>query len=88
MSFVRLFLRDIVDRKLDYVEYKLFENILPTNLSNESRKRLAFLLKNNPTIGSELNNLKTEIIDQIELGAVMFINAFWFSSSSYNSWIN
>ena len=75
MSFISLFLRDIVDRKLDYVEYKLFENILPTNLSDESRKRLAFLLKNNPTIASELYNFKTEIFDQIEFGAFMFINA-------------
>lgn len=75
MSFISLFLQDIVDRKLDYIELKIFEQILPSNLSYRSKQHLAILLKNNPKISSKIESLKTKIYDQIQLGTVMFINA-------------
>ena len=75
MSFISLFLQDNVDRKLDYIELKIFEQILPSNLSNRSKQHLAILLKNNPKISSKIESLKTKIYDQIQLGTVMFINA-------------
>ena len=75
MSFISLFLQDIVDRKLDYIELKIFEQILPSNLSPRSKQHIAILLKNDPKISSKIDSLKTKIYDQIQLGTVMFINA-------------
>jgi hypothetical protein len=75
MSFISLFLQDIVDRKLDYIELKIFEKILPSNLSARSKQHIAILLKNDPKISSKIDSLKTKIYDQIQLGTVMFVNA-------------
>lgn len=75
MSFISLFLQDIVDKKLDYVELKIFEQILPSNLSATSKEHIAILLKNDPKISSKIDSLKTKIYDQIQLGTVMFVNA-------------
>jgi hypothetical protein len=75
MSFISLFLQDIVDRKLDYIEIKLIEQILPSNLSATSKQHIAILLKNDPKISSKIESLKLQIYNQIQLGSVMFINA-------------
>ena len=75
MSFISSFLQDIVDRKLDYVETKIIEQILPSNLSTTSKQHIAILLKNDPKISSKIDNLKLQIYNQIQLGTVMFINA-------------
>ena len=75
MSFISSFLQDIVDRKLDYVETKIIEQILPSNLPTTSKQHIAILLKNDPKISSKIDNLKLQIYNQIQLGTVMFINA-------------
>ena len=75
MSFISLFLQDIVDRKLDYIETKLIEQILPSNLSATSKQHIAILLKNDPKISLKIETLKLQIYNQIQLGTVMFINA-------------
>jgi hypothetical protein len=75
MSFISSFLQDIVDRKLDYVETKIIEQILPSNLPITSKQHIAILLKNDPKISSKIDNLKLQIYNQIQLGTVMFINA-------------
>lgn len=75
MSFISSFLQDIVDRKLDYVETKIIEQILPSNLATTSKQHIAILLKNDPKILSKIDNLKLQIYNQIQLGTVMFINA-------------
>lgn len=75
MSFISLFLQDIVDRKLDYIEIKLIEQILPSNLSATSKQHIAILLKKDPKISSKIERLKLQIYNQIQLGSVMFINA-------------
>jgi hypothetical protein len=75
MSFISLFLQDIVDRKLDYIEIKLIEQILPSNLSATSKQHIAILVKNDPKISSKIESLKLQIYNQIQLGSVMFINA-------------
>jgi len=75
MSFISLFLQDIVDKKLNYVELKLFEQILPSNLSARSKQYLAILLKNHPNILSKIECLNAKINNQIEQGTVMFVNA-------------
>ena len=75
MSFISLFLQDIVDRKLDYIETKLIEQILPSNLSATSKQHIAILLKNDPKISLKIETLKLQIYNQIQVGSVMFINA-------------
>jgi len=74
MSFTNLFLQNIVDRKLNYIELKLLEQILPSNLSTRSKEYLAILLKNNPKISPKIADLEGKIYDQIEIGTLMFIN--------------
>ena len=74
MSFINLFLQNIVDRKLNYIELKLLEQILPSNLSTRTKEYLAILLKNNPKISPIIDDLEGQIHDQIETGTLMFIN--------------
>jgi hypothetical protein len=74
MSFTNLFLQNIVDRKLNYIELKLLEQILPSNLSTRSKEYIAILLKNNPKISPKIADLEGKIYDQIEIGTLMFIN--------------
>ena len=74
MSFRNLFLQNIVDRKLNYIELKLLEQILPSNLSTRSKEYIAILLKNNPKISPKIADLEGKIYYQIEIGTLMFIN--------------
>jgi hypothetical protein len=75
MSFISLFLQDIVDERLDFIEEKIIEYILPSNLSNESKQEIAIIIKNNPKISSKIMRLKSLIYTQLQLGSVMFVNA-------------
>ena len=75
MSFIVNFLEDIVDERLDFIEEKIIEYILPSNLSNESKQEIAIIIKNNPKISSKIMRLKSLIYTQLQLGTVMFVNA-------------
>ena len=75
MSFIVNFLEDIVDERLDFIEEKIIEYILPPNLSNESKQEIAIIIKNNPKISSKIMRLKSLIYTQLQLGSVMFVNA-------------
>ena len=75
MSFIVNFLEDIVDERLDFIEEKIIEYILPSNLSNESKQEIAIIIKNNPKISSKIMRLKSLIYTQLQLGSVMFVNA-------------
>lgn len=75
MSFIVNFLEDIVDERLDFIEEKIIEYILPSNLSNQSKQEIAIIIKNNPKISSKIMRLKSLIYTQLQLGSVMFVNA-------------
>jgi hypothetical protein len=75
MSFIVKFLEDIVDERLDFIEEKIIEYILPSNLSNESKQEIAIIIKNDPKISSKIMRLKSLIYTQLQLGSVMFVNA-------------
>lgn len=75
MSFIVNFLEDIVDERLDFIEDKIIEYILPSNLSNHSKREIAIIIKNNPKISSKITRLKSLIYTQLQLGSVMFVNA-------------
>ena len=75
MSFIRLFLNNTIDKKLDRVEIGLLEETLPSNLSPESKHEVAMILKKDPKISSKVENLKSDVYEQMQLGFVMFINA-------------
>ena len=72
MVFTNLFLQNIVDRKLNYIELKLLEQILPSNLSTRSKEYLAILLKNNPKISPKIADLEGKIYNQIEIGTLIY----------------
>ena len=75
MSFIINFLEDIIDERIDFIEDKLIEYILPSNLSNQSKEEIAIIIKNNPKISSKILRLKSLIYTQLQLGSVMFVNA-------------
>jgi len=75
MSFIVNFLEDIVDERLDFIEEKIIEYVLPSNLSNQSKQEIAIIIKNNPKISSKIMRLKSLIYTQLQLGSVMFVNA-------------
>jgi hypothetical protein len=75
MSFIVNFLEDIVDERIDYIEDKIIEYILPSNLSNQSKQQIAIIIKNDPKISSKIMRLKSLIYTQLQLGSVMFVNA-------------
>lgn len=75
MSFIRLFLNNSIDKKLDRIEVDLLEETLPSNLSPESKHDIAMILKKDPKISSKVEDLKSEVYEQMQLGFVMFINA-------------
>lgn len=75
MSFIVNFLEDIVDERLDFIEDKIIEYILPSNISNDSKEQISIIIKNNPKISSKILRLKSLIYTQLQLGSVMFVNA-------------
>ena len=75
MSFIANFLENIVDERLDFIEEKIIEYILPSNLSNESKQEIAIIIKNNPKISSKIMRMKSLIYTQLQVGSVMFVNA-------------
>lgn len=75
MSLINLFFQDNINRKLNYIETKLFEQILPSDLSTSSKEVIAVLLRRNPKISGKIADLEGKINNQINIGAVMFINA-------------
>ena len=75
MSLINLFFQDNIDRKLNYIETKLFEQILPSDLSTSSKEHIAVLLRRNPTISGKIADLEGKINNQINIGGLMFINA-------------
>ena len=75
MSFIVNFLEDIVDERLNFIEDKIIEHILPSNISNHSKEEIAIIIKNNPKISSRIMRLKSLIYAQLQVGSVMFANA-------------